>query len=197
MEKQSLTSQPETAWYKRRLQNKRRFRFVAGIVFLGLVLFFFIGELIQNPFHDIISLLVFVVLSLLLIWFAVSEILINRGPVPLEDINQLRQHERSLLFRQAQGVLPWQYHLWARILESLLAVFCFYFAASKTVLVASGQSEWLLGCIYLFAGLLLLVDAFYLKPGRAMLLASRSAAELSSRLKIGEATGNSHSDQDA
>jgi hypothetical protein len=197
MPQQPLSSQPEAAWYERRLQKKRRFRLVAGIALLGVALSFFIGELIQFPFRDIISLAVFVMFSLLLIWFAVGEVLTNRGPVPVEDINQLRQHERSLLFRQAQGALPWQYHLWARMLELFLAIFCFYFAAGHTILVTANRAEWFMGGIYLIAGLLLLVDIFYFKPRRARHLATRSTSELSSRLRVGEATGNSHSDQNA
>src|SRR5689334_13786109 len=180
MPQQPHPSQPEAAWYERRLQKKRRFRLIAGIVLLCFALSFFIGELIQFPFRDIISLAIFVVFSLLLIWFAEREVMTNWGPVPTEDINQLRQNERSLLFRQAQGALPWQYHLWARTLELLLAIFCFYLAAGHTILVTPNRVQWLPGAVYLIAGLLLLVDTFYFKPRRARHFASRSTAKLSS-----------------
>jgi hypothetical protein len=197
MEHQPFPAQPETAWYEGRLRKTRRLRLVVGIVFLCVALSFFIGELIQFPFHDVLSLVAFVVFSLLLIWFGGSAVLANRGPVPVEDINQLRQHERSTLFRQAQGALPWQYQPWVRLVELLLAVFSFWLAAGHTILVTPGRAQWVLGGIYLIAGFLLLVDVFYFKPRRAGRLAARSAWELSSRLSAGEASGDSHSDPDA
>lgn len=197
MEQQPFPTQPETTWYEERLRKKRRFRLIVGIVLLCAALSFFIGELIQFPFHDILSLVAFVVFSLLLIWFGASEVLTNRGPVPAEDINQLRQYERSTLFRQAQGVLPWQFHPWVRVVELLLAVFSFWLAAGHTILVTADRAQWVLGGIYLLAGLSLLADVFYFKPRRAGRLAARSASELSSRLSAGEASGSSHSDTDA
>jgi hypothetical protein len=194
MEQESFFTQPETAWYEKRLRKQRRFRLITGIMILCATLFLFISNLIHFPFHDTLSLVAFVILSLLLISFGVSEILANWGPVPVEKINQLRQYERLTLFRQAQGLLPWQFHPWVRVVELLLATFSFWLAASHTVLVTAERTQWVMAGIYLLAGFSLLVDALYFKPRWARQLAARSAAELASRLRIGEATGNRHAD---
>jgi hypothetical protein len=194
MKQKHNSSQPEAAWYQARLHKKRRFRLVAGVVLLCFALYFFFSELISFPIRDSLSLVVYLSFSLLLIWYGASEILANRGPVPLEDINRLRQNERSTLFRRAQGTLPWQYRSWVRLIELFLAVCCLYLAAGHTVLVTAYRAQWFMGGVYLFVGLLLLADAFYFKPGQAARLAEKSATELSFRLKAGEATGDSQSE---
>lgn len=135
MEQNPLSQQPETAWYQRRLREQRQFRLVVGIVLLCVALYFFFGTLSQFPFHNPMSLVICGVCFLFLIWYGTSEVLTNRGPVPLEDVHRLRRQERSLLFRQAQGALPWQYHLWFRSAEFLFALFNFYLAATHSVLV--------------------------------------------------------------
>ncbi|QBD75511.1 hypothetical protein EPA93_05635 [Ktedonosporobacter rubrisoli] len=196
MQQQSLPDQPETSWYKGRLKKIRLLRLLTGILLLCLILSFFIGTLFRSPFRDIPSLVVFVVFSLLMSGFAVSEIMTNWGPVPVEAINQLRQHERSLLFQQAQGALPWQYRLWVRGLELLLAAFSFELAAGHTILVMPERAQWVIGGVYFLAGLGLLADIFYFKPKQARQLATKSASELSFRLSSGEATGENHSDSD-
>src|SRR5579875_1308510 len=194
MKQQLLPAQPETAWYEKRLRKQRRFRLITGIVILCATLFSFISNLIHFPSHDTLSLVVFVILSLLLISFGASEILANWGPVPVEEINQLRQYERLALFRQAQGILPWQFHPWVRVVELLLAAFSFWLVASHTVLVTAERTQWVMAGIYLLAGFSLLADALYFKPRRARQLAARSAVELAARLRIGEATGSRHAD---
>src|SRR5579875_3020230 len=175
MKQQLLPAQPETAWYEKRLRKQRRFRLITGIVILCATLFSFISNLIHFPSHDTLSLVVFVILSLLLISFGASEILANWGSVPVEEISQLRQYERLTLFRQAQGILPWQFHPWVRVVELLLAALSFWLAASHTA--TAERAQWVMGGIYLLAGFSLLVDALYFKPRRARQLATRSAAE--------------------
>lgn len=185
-----LSHQPETAWYQRRLQEQRQFRLVMGIVLLCVTLYFFFGTFIQFSFQNPMSLVICGLCILFLIWYGASEVLINRGPVPVEAIHQLRQQERSLLFRQAQGALPWQYHRWFRLAELLFALFSFYLAATHIVLAPLNHPQWLSAGVYMIVGLVVLIDVFYFKPRYARHLAARSASELSYRLRIGETTGD-------
>ena len=186
MQPSQRSSHPESDWYKARLQRQRRFRFFAAIALLCLSGYFLISDLIQFPFRDTGSIASFLALTLVLVWLGTSEFFANRGPVPIEEIERLRQQERFALFRQAQGKLPWQYHPWVRVLELLLALFCLFMAVGHTIAVARSNAQWLVGGYYLLVALLLLFDALYLKPRQSKQLAAKSAIELSSRLRAGE-----------
>ncbi|MDQ2905044.1 MAG: hypothetical protein M3Y81_16010 [Chloroflexota bacterium] len=194
MQQQQQSPHPETAWYEARLQRKRRLWSFAGIALFCAGVFLLISGLIQFPFRDAGTLVAFFALVLVLLWLGASNFLANRGPVPTREIERLRQQERSELFRQAQGTLLWQYRLWVRLVEFLLALFCLDMAAGKTVLVAPIRAEWVLGGLYFLAALLLLFDGIYLKPRRSKQAAARSARELSSRLTAGELSGETLSE---
>lgn len=115
----------------------------------------------------------------------------GRAPITEQEIEQRRQEERTRLFRQAQGYIPFMGRPWflslligVGVFFAVVGVLCFIFPVVPSI--------WgiIYGAAFLFCAMLLFLTAWRIHQ-RSKYLASDSARWLSRRLMMGEITEGS------
>ncbi len=204
MEKNSdIPVGPDQAiWRQELLRRRRSDRFegwillsIGGIGLLALLFTLvtsFPRVLTLGPLYEVLSLLF--VLAFFSSFLLGISTLRAAGKAPTEqDIARIRQMERSRLFQEAHGKLPWNYRRTGNIAFAILG--CIALLGGILVLLSFGISS-LDGWVMAGAGLVFLWLALYIIPRERRRRPKQSARSLSSEWKAGEATDGLMTERD-